>query len=150
MAERGDSCDDGSSCVQPSEPETRRARIDSLKACREWSTMSPRRSGSHSPLPAWRRAVDLKTPPPPPPSPPPFSVTAWFSSFFKLQKVEPTGVSPVDAKCDKDHVPVIYNRLYDIRGTKKLGLPKQPMILDKSAQVFSAIKGIFIATGVYS
>ena len=95
MAERGDSFDDDSSYVRSIEPETRRARKDSLRKAREErSTKSYRRSGSHSPVPAWRRAVELKAPsPPPPPSPHPFSVTAWFSSFFKLQKVVPeTGV----------------------------------------------------------
>ena len=145
MAERGESFDDNSSCARPSEPETRKARADSLIPREQSPSL---RRGSHSPVPAWRRAVDLKSPPPPPLSPPPFSVASmvsgWFSSLFKLQKVEPTGVRPVGAKCDNDHVPVVYNRQYDIRGTKKLGLPKQPMILDKSAQVFSAIKSSYI------
>ena len=149
MAERGDSFDDDSSRIRSLEPEPRRSRIDFLRKARgERSTISSRRSGSRSPVPAWRLEADLKTPLPPPPSPPPFSmksaVTTWFSSFFKLQKVEPTGVRPVDSKCDKDHVPILYNMQYDIRGIKKLGLPKQPMILDKPAQVFSAIKSTAI------
>lgn len=69
-------------------------------------------------------------------------VTTWFGNLFKLQKVDPTGVRPVDAKCDENHVPIVYNKQYDIHGSKKLGLPKQPMLFDKPAQVFSVIKGI--------
>ena len=149
MAERGDDFGDDSSFVLPSGPETRQARADSMKPRGQKPPfVSTRRSGSHSPVPAWRRAIDLKTPSPPPPSPPPFSVTSmvttWFSSFFSLHKVEPTcGVRPVDANCDKDHVPIVYNRQYDIRGIKNLGLPKQPIIFNKPTQVFSSIKGSY-------
>ena len=146
MAERGDISDDDSLCGSSSKLGIRIARIDSLKLHGQRSFTSSRRSGSQSPVPAWRRVVDLNSPSPPPPSPPPYSltsmVTTWFSSVFKLQKVEPTGIRPLDAKCDKDHFPVVYNKQYDIRGTKKLGLPKQPMVFDKPAQVFSAIKSI--------
>lgn len=144
MAERGESFDEDTSYLPPSELEVRRARIDPL-TIGSFSSVTSRLSGSHSPVPAWRRAANLKSPSPPPPSPPPFKVTsmvtALVSNFFRLQKVEPTGIRPVDAKCDENHVPILYNKQYDIHGTKKLGLPK-PLLFDKPSQVFSAIKGI--------
>ena len=145
MAEGQESLEN-SSRLSPSQLEFRRGRIDSLTVGSDVSMLSEsRRSGSHSPVPAWRRAVDLKIPSPPPPSPPPFKVTSkvttLFSHFFKLQKVEPTGIRPLDVKCDESHVPVVYSKQYDIHGIKKLGLPKQPLLFNKPARVFSVIKG---------
>lgn len=148
MAEKGESFSDNSSHLPSSEPVSRKARIDSLAVVKLERSTSPQRSGSRSPVPAWRRTVDLKTPPPPPSPPPSRKVTSVFTALFskiKLQKVEPTGVRPVDARCDGYHVPILYNKQYDIpHEIKKIGLPKQPILLDKSAKVFSAIKSSYI------
>lgn len=149
MAERQVGFDEDPSCLPLYELHLRRSRLDSSTVGSDSSVLSEslRRSGSHSPtVPAWRRNVDLKTPSPPPTSPPPFKVTSMvtvlFGNFFKLQKVEPTaGIRPLDVKCDENHVPVVYSKQYDIQGIKKLGLPKQPILVNKPAQVFSAIKG---------
>ena len=147
MAERQVGFDEDPSCLPPYGLHLRRSRLDSSTVGSDSSVLSEslRRSGSHSPIPAWRRTVDLKTPSPPPTSPPPFKVTSMvtslFNNFFKLQKVEPTGIRPLDVKCDENHAPVVYSKQYDIHGIKKLGLPKQPILVDKPAQVFSAIKG---------
>ena len=146
MAERQVGFDEDPSCLSPSELDFRKDRLDSLIVGSDNSVLSESlRSGSHSPVPAWKRTVDLKTPSPPPTSPPPFKVTSMvtslFNNFFKLQKVEPTGIRPLDVKCNENHVPVVYSKQYDIHGIKKLGLPKQPILVNKPAQVFSAIKG---------
>ena len=127
--------------------------VEKLSSKGSSTSVTSQRSGSRSPLPAWKcPTVNLRSPSPPPPSPTSFKMTsmmtAWFGNLFKLQKVDPTGVRPVDAKCNENHVPIVYNKQYDIHGSKKLGLPKQPMLFDKPAQIFSVIKGI--ATYAYS
>lgn len=149
MAEKEESFGDDSFVPPAKELEVKRAKVDSLTIAKPSSDSSSptwsNNSLSHPPvLPAWRRVVDLESPPPTPPSPPPFKVSSMITSLFSkfgLQKVEPiTGVRPVDAWCDEDHVPVVYNKQYDIYGIKKIGLPKQPVLFDKPAQIFSAIK----------
>ena len=104
-------------------------------------------SSENSPyVPTWRRDVDLNSSPQPlPASPAPFKVasmvTTFFSCFFKSRKIEPTGIRPEDVKCEENQIPIVYNEQYDIHGIKGLGLPSQPLLLNKSARVFSAIKG---------
>ena len=104
-------------------------------------------------VPAWRRNVDLNSPSPLPPSPLSFTgmsiVTRLFRYFFKSRKIEPIGIRPEDVKCDENHVPILYNKQYDIHGIRYLGLPKQPLLFNKPARVFSAIKGVAIATSSY-
>jgi len=49
--------------------------------------------------------------------------------------------------CDCHHIPIVYSSNYNIditklyQGPKKVIPPTQPMLLDKPAQVHSAIKG---------
>ena len=97
-------------------------------------------------VPAWRRNVDLNSPSPLPPSPLSFTVTSMvtrlFRYFFKSRKIEPIGIRPEDVKCDENHVPILYNKQYDIHGIRYLGLPKQPLLFNKPARVFSTIKGV--------
>ena len=104
-------------------------------------------------VPAWRRNVDLNSPSPLSPSPLSFTgmsmVTRLFRYFFKSRKIEPIGIRPEDVKCDENHVPILYNKQYDIHGIRYLGLPKQPLLFNKPARVFSAIKGVAIATNSY-
>lgn len=149
MAERGDSFSDDSSS---SEPDIRKSRIDSVTVSAvserpDWSMPPCHDSESHSPIPAWRRNIDINSPPPPQPSPPPFKLTSVVTTLFnkiKSHKVEPTRISPIDARCDEDHVPIVYNKQYDIQGAKSIGLPRQTLLYDKPARVFSAIKSIAI------
>ena len=139
MAEKGETSADDFSCFPPSEPNT-------LAVGKPIFLCSSQTTASHSlPTLAWHRDVDFKSPPPPPPpSPPSFTVTSLITAFrniFRSQKVKPTGIRPKDAKCEECQVAVLYNKQYNIHGTKKLGILKQQLLFDKPARVFSAIEG---------
>ena len=100
-------------------------------------------------VPTWRRDLDLTSSPHSAhPSPAAFTVASMITMFFcyctccNSRKIEPTGIRPEDVKCDENQLPIVYNKQYDIHGIKNLGLPNQPILLNKPARVFSAIKGV--------
>ena len=136
MAEKEETSAEDLSCLPPSEPNT-------LAVGKPIFLVSSPITTLHSPPTlAWQRDVDFKSPPPPPP--PSFTVTSLITAFrnlFRSQKVKPTGIRPKDAKCDECQVAVLYNKQYNIHGTKKLGILKQQLLFDKPARVFSAIEG---------
>ena len=105
-------------------------------------------------VPTWRSDADLNSSPQPAAARPPpatFKVASMITMFFcyctcfKSRKIEPTGIRPGDVKCDENQLPIVYNKQYDIHGIKNLGLPNQPILLNKPARVFSAIKGVAVA-----
>ena len=100
-------------------------------------------------VPEWQHDVDLNFCSPLPPPPIPTSmVTRFFRYLFRSRKIEPTEIRPQDAKCDENHLPILYNKRYNIRGSRFLGLPTQSLLFNKPARVFSAIKGVTIAIAI--
>jgi len=102
---------------------------------------------SNSFLPAWKRNIKIvrKTTPPPPRRrrSATMRMVSNIWSKFQTPKIAPVGVCPSDAECDSEHVPIVYNKQYDIRGRRTIGLPKQTVLFNKSAKVFSKlVKGI--------
>ena len=103
---------------------------------------------SNSFLPAWKRNIEIvrKTTPPPPKRRRSMTMRMVSNIWSKFQtpKIAPVGVCPLEAECDSEHVPIVYNKQYDIRGRRTIGLPKQTVLFDKSARVFSKlVKGSF-------
>jgi len=103
---------------------------------------------SNSFLPAWKRNVEIVRKTTPPPLKRRRSATMRIISNiwskFQAPKIAPVGVCPLEAECDNEHVPIVYNKQYDIRGRRTIGLPKQNVLFNKSARVFSKLmKGSF-------
>jgi len=68
--------------------------------------------------------------------------------FLKMSAFEYTPGGPAAVvTCDCHHIPIVYSNRYNIditklyQGSKKVIPTVQPMLLDKPAQVHSAIKG---------
>ena len=102
---------------------------------------------SNSFLPAWKRNIEIvrKTTPPPPKRRQSATMRMISNIWNKFQtpKIAPIGVCLSDAECDSEHVPIVYNKQYDIHGKRKIGLPKQTVLFNKPARVFSKlVKGI--------
>jgi len=107
-------------------------------------TASSSLTRSNSFLPAWKRNIEIvrMATPPSPKRKRSGTMSEMISSIwnkFQAPRVSPVGVSPCDAECDNEYVPIVYSKHYDIQGKRRIGFPKQTILFNKPARVFAKL-----------